>query len=217
VVAGQAEFAAERCRQEDIANVRFAVGGDDCRLPYTSDSFDVVVLNLVFEWCASRCSDEPIANVQRRLLDEIRRVLKPDGSLYLTTKNRFALRLLIGKRDEHCYGVRFGNALPRWLARFLVRWKGHPRPAGYLYSYTALKAMLHDAGFEKVDTYWATPEMRYPTQYVPTDIASIRKARRTPGFVQGESRSTRLLMRLIPASLVKHFTPGFAFLATKRR
>ncbi len=86
-----------------------------------------------------------------------------------------------------------------------------------LYSYNALKAMLRAAGFQRVNSFWATPEMRYPAHYVPTDAASIRKARRSPGFVQGEARSTKLLMRFIPASLVKNFTPGLAFLATKTR
>lgn len=217
IVAGQAEFAAERCRQEGVTNVHLATGGDDCRLPYTDAVFDVVVLNLVFEWCAWRCLDEPFESVQRRFLEEICRVLKPGGSLYLATKNRFALRNLIGKPDEHCHELRFGSALPRWLARLLMRLKGHSRPLGMLYSYTALKAMLHDAGFEKVDTFWAAPEMRFPTHYVPTDAASIREARRSPGFVQGDSRSTRLLMRFVPAPLVKHFTEGLALLATKRR
>ncbi len=217
VVAGQAEFTAERCLQEGVTNAHLAVGGDDCRLPYGDESFGLIVLNLVFEWCASRCLDETIANVQRRLLDEICRVLRPGGSLYLATKNRFALHLLIGKPDEHCYGLRFGSALPRWFARFLIRMKGHTRSLGMLYSHTALKAMLRDAGFENVDSFWAAPEMRFPTHYVPTDAASIRESRRSPGFIQGEMRSTRLLMPFIPASLVKHFTPGLTFLATKHR
>ena len=215
VVAGQAQFAAERCRQEGMTNVHLAVGGDDCRLPYADMSFDSAIVNLVFEWCASRCLDEPITSVQRRFLDEICRVLKPGGSLYLATKNRFALRFLIGKPDEHCYGVRFGSALPRWLARFLVRWRGHPRPFGMLYSHNTLKALLRDAGFEKIDSFWATPEMRYPTRYVPTGTASVREARHA-GLIQGEMRSTRMLMRFIPAGFVKHFTPGLAFLAIKR-
>ena len=33
VVAGQAEFTLERCRQEGVDNVFVAVGGDECRLP----------------------------------------------------------------------------------------------------------------------------------------------------------------------------------------
>ena len=217
VVPGQAEFAAERCRQEGISNAFLAVGGDDCRLPYSDGTFDVVVLNLVLEWCATRCTDEPIIDVQRRLISEIFKVLKHGGSLYLTTKNRFALRYLIGRPDEHSCDVRFGSALPRWLSGLLVRLKGHSRPSGMLHSYSRLKALLREEGFEKIDSFWATPEMRFPTEYVPTDAASIRQARRRPGFIQGEWRSTRLLMRFIPASLVKHVTPGLAFLAVKRR
>lgn len=215
VVEGQAHFVAERCRQQGLTNVSLAVGGDDCRLPYPDQSFDLVVMNLVFEWCASRCVDEPHAAAQARMLDEMSRVLKPGGVLYLTTKNRFAMRLLLGKRDEHCLNLRFGSALPRWLCQRMLRSKGHARSAGWLYSHDRLAAMLRTAGFSKMDSFWATPEMRYPKHYVPTDAASIRKARSAPEFVQGEIRSTRLLMRLLPASLVKHFTPGLAFLARK--
>ena len=215
VVAGQAEFAAARCRQQGLTNVEMAVGGDDCRLPYGDGAFDLVVLNLVFEWCASRCVDETQIDVQRRLLSEIYRVLRPGGSLYLTTKNRFALRYLIGKPDEHFYDLRFGSALPRWLGRVLLRLTGHARPMGLLHSHNALKLMLLDAGFHSATSFWATPEMRYPAHYVCTDAACVREARRKPGFIQGEGRSTRTLMRLIPASLVKQFTPGLAFLAMK--
>ena len=113
--------------------------------------------------------------------------------------------------------MRFGSSLPRWLAQCLLRLSGHTRSLGRLYSHNALKALLRDAGFERIDSFWATPEMRFPTHYVPTDATSIRDARRRAGFVQGEMRSTRLLMGIIPATLVKHFTPGLAFLATKRR
>ena len=217
VVAGQAEFTLERCRQEGVDNVFVAVGGDECRLPYADGSFDIVVANLVFEWCASRCTDEPIDAVQRRFLDEIYRVSRAGGSLYLATKNRFALRFLVGKRDEHCHGLRFGSAMPRWLVRLLLRRKGWPRPSGMLHSHAGLMAMLRDSGFPRAQSFWAVPEMRYPIQYVPTDAESIRRARGTPGFVQGEMRSTRLMMRFIPAGAVKHFTPGHAFLAIKPR
>lgn len=215
VVAGQAEFAAERCRQEGLTNVHLASGGDDCRLPYADNTFNVGVLNLVFEWCASRSADETQIEVQRRLLAEMFRVLKPGGYLYLATKNRYALRNLLGKPDEHCYDVPFGSALPRWFASFVVRLKGHDRPFGILHSHNELRAMLRESGFDRIDSFWATPEMRYPTHYVSTDAAAVRDARTKPGFVQGESRSTRFLMRFIPASLVRHFTPGLAFLAYK--
>jgi SAM-dependent methyltransferase len=215
VVSGQAAFVALRCAQQGLANVRVAAGGDDCRLPYPDASFDLVVLNLVFEWCASRCPEEREVDVQRRLLGEMFRVLRPGGSLYLATKNRFAIKYLIGKGDEHSHGMRFGSALPRALWRSLLRRKGHARPGGMLHSHDGLKAMIEGMGFARVRSFWATPEMRYPKDYVPTDAASIREARRRRGFVQGEGRSARLLMQCLPAPLVKHLTPGLAFLATK--
>lgn len=215
IVSAQAEFAAERCRQEKLDNTQFAIGGDDCRLPYANESFDLVVLNLVFEWCAMRCTDENFEDVQRRLLDEMFRVLKPGGSLYLATKNRFSFHNLVGAPDEHCHWLRFGSALPKWLRTRLMKRMGHDRPLGVLYSHNELQRLLHRAGFNKTVSFWATPEMRYPTHYVPTDAASVQKARREPGFLQGNTRSSRWLMQLVPARWVKHFTPGLAFLATK--
>lgn len=80
VVQGQAEFAAERCRQEELDEVYLACGGDDCRLPYEDGSFDIVILSLVLEWCASRHGDEPAETVQRRMLSECCRVLRAGGN-----------------------------------------------------------------------------------------------------------------------------------------
>lgn len=217
VVPEQAQFAAQRCLQDGCVNVHLATGGDDCRLPYKDNSFDWVVMNLVIEWCAMRDSSSvDFAAGQRLMLAEIHRVLKPGGRAYLLTKNRFALRLLIGKSDEHCYQMRWGNALPRPLMMMGLRRKGYDRPRGLLHSHNALAGMIRDAGFVGVDSYWATPEMRYPTDCVPTKASEIRKARKRPGFVQGEFRSTRMLMPLIPAGLVKHFTPGLQMIARKR-
>jgi SAM-dependent methyltransferase len=215
VVPGQATFTAKRCKQENVSNVHVAVGGDDCRLPYPDGTFDLVVVNLVLEWCASRCLNEPIISAQRRFLDEISRVLNSHGRLYVATKNRFALRHLIGKADEHCYGLRFGSALPRWLSSALLKIKGHDRPCGLLHSYTGLKKLLGDSGLTTTQTYWAVPEMRYANRFIATDADSIAAARSGPNFVQGEMRSTSLLMPLVPGFLVKYVTPGLAFIASK--
>jgi SAM-dependent methyltransferase len=215
VVPEQAEFVVCRCRQEGRNNVEMACGGDDCRLPYRDGSFDVVVANLVFEWCATREPGETFEAGQRRFLTEAHRVLKPGGILYLATKNRYALKYVLGWPDEHCFAQRFGNALPRWLLMRRLKRLGKSRPGGLLHSHNALRGMLEAAGFCADRSYWATPEMRYPDEYVPTDAASIRAARRRRGFVQGESRLTRLLMRWIPAAWVKCFSPGLLFVAAK--
>ncbi|RYD83956.1 MAG: class I SAM-dependent methyltransferase, partial [Sphingomonadales bacterium] len=204
VVSGQAQFCAERARQEGLANIRVAAGGADCRLPFGDASFDGAVLNLVLEWCADREGADHEA-AQRRLLGEIARVLKPGGFLFLQTKNRYALRLLLGGRDEHMFGLRWGSTLPRWLGRIVA---GGRRPNGWLHSYPHLAAMIAKAGFSRTEGYWAAPEMRRPQKLVPLDPASVRAFRRGGGIAQGETRKTRLLMALLPARLVRYVTPG---------
>jgi hypothetical protein len=93
VVEQQARFTQARCGEAGLANVQADCGADDCRLPYADQSFDAVLMNLVFEWCASRNRDGSAPEAQARLLRETARVLKPGGLLYLTTKNRFALNI----------------------------------------------------------------------------------------------------------------------------
>ncbi|HWJ39465.1 MAG TPA: methyltransferase domain-containing protein, partial [Sphingomicrobium sp.] len=136
-----------------MTNVNVATGGGDCRLPYENGAFDFVVLNLVLECCATGI-DEPHELGQARLLREIRRVLRPGGQLYVATKNRFALRYLLGKPDEHYHNMRFGSALPRPLAD---RLHGR-RSRGRLYSWRGLGRLLRECGFEIEQSWWAAPE-----------------------------------------------------------
>lgn len=215
VVPEQAAFARERCVQQGFTNVLTACGGDDGRLPYADGQFDAVVLNLVLEWCGNR-SPEGHEVIQRRLLAEISRVMKPGGRLFLSTKNRFALEMLLGGRDEHTHMIRGGSALPRWMVRSLMRMRGLGETSGWLHSYSRLRAMVLDAGFGRVDSYWAAPEMRYPRWFIETEGSGVRRAMREHGAkALGAGRKQRLLLSLMPSSLVKHVTPGLTLLATK--
>ena len=209
VVRGQAEFCALRSSQENASNIRITAGGDNCELPYGDAAFNGVILNLVLEWCGWR-SDGSHSDAHRRLLAEISRVLKPGGFLYLATKNRFSLRLLTGGRDEHMFKMRFGSALPRWLTRMLL---GQRRPPGYLHSYGELRALLADAGFGSIASYWATPEMRWPTHMLQFESAEFSQQRRKAP--QGETRVTRAVGSLLPGFMIKHLAPGLTFLARK--
>lgn len=215
IVPQQAAFALERCRQEGHNNVFMAAGGHDCLLPYRDESYDVVVLNLVFEWCGSRQPDRPVIESQRKLLSEARRVLKGGGTLYLNTKNRFAITALTGKTSDSMR-LPFAHLLPyrlvEWLDPIVRIRSGIPCR---VHSHNALRRLITNAGFQNARSYWAAPEMRFPKRIVPTDAASIRKARRDPDFVQGPNRRVRMIMPWIPAGLVRHFTQGLMFVATK--
>lgn len=206
----QARFCRIRLDQEGVDNVRIFAGGSEAVLPYVDRCFDGVVMNLVLEWCAV-LSSAPHVQVQRAYLAEIARVLRPGGFLFLSTKNRFAMRLLMGGRDEHMANKRFGSALPRAIGRLIM---GHHRPRGYLHSFNALRRMIREAGFSVQAAYWAIPEMRWPTRLVPLDNASVRAAQKDPSLRLG-GRHMHRLMKFLPASWVKYVTPGLTFLARK--
>ncbi len=211
VVFGQARFTAERCRQSGCTNVLVATGGDDCLLPYASNGFDVVVCNLVLEWCAARERKTRAEAGQRQFLSEAFRVLKRGGSLWVNTKNRFSLRTLFdgtgGCTDD-------GKSTGR-LRKVVLSLAGKNRYDGLTHSHSKLMAMLQEAGFRDLQSFWAAPEMRCPRAFIPTDPASVRAARRAGSLMQGDTRSTRVLMPFIPAPWIRHVTPGLTFLVKK--
>jgi SAM-dependent methyltransferase len=210
VVEGQAEFCALRCAQSGISNIRIAAGGNDCLLPYQDSVFDGVVLNLVLEWCGNRSDGTPHETMHQRLLMEMARVVKPGGFLYLVTKNRYSLRLLVGGRDEHLFGLRFGSALPRWLAKLFT---GGKNPPGHLHSHGALAEMIANSGFSSIEAYWAKPEMRWPQQIIPFKSQTFAAERKLSP--QGETRLTRLIGPFLPRILAKWTAPGHNFRAIR--
>ncbi len=76
-------------------------------LPFADARFDVVIFNHVIEHVGA-------APRQRAMLAEIRRILRPDGRLYLAVPNKWAL-------IEPHFRLPLLGALPRRLADFLVR------------------------------------------------------------------------------------------------
>lgn len=57
---------------------------DNCRIPFTNNTFDVAITNHVIEHTGD-------GEEQRVHLSELKRVLKPEGLLYLAAPNRWAL------------------------------------------------------------------------------------------------------------------------------
>jgi SAM-dependent methyltransferase len=210
----QARFALVRARQSGCENVQIAAGGDDLLLPFADGVFDVVVMNNVLEWLRLPGKSVATPAAQKLMLSEIRRVLKPGGVAFISTKNRFGLRLLLGGRDEHMGEMRFGQALPRRISYPLARKR--PGLRGLLHSYAGLAALLEEVGLTPVRSFWGAPDSRYPQRYVPTDPESVKQARKSRDLQQGTTRSTKLIMPLVPARLVKHIAPGLTFLVERK-
>jgi SAM-dependent methyltransferase len=212
VIPEQALFAKLCCAQDGITNVCVSVGGDDCRLPYKDGVFDVVIMNYVLEWSAGRSRLPPKA-AHKMIIHECSRVLKPTGVLFLSTKNRFNLRLLLGQVDEHV-GFRFGNALPRFLMRLLSRAKAPLTSPGYLHSYAALSRIIASCGFRRVAAKLALPDARYPLAYSGFGEGEISALRSNQKLLSA-NRLTKFLLTRVPSKSIKWIAPSLVFIAEK--
>ncbi len=160
----QASFQKIWCKEEGLRNVRIVAGGLGGRLPYEDASFDFVVFNYVLEWCAGS-SNVDRAAFHQTYLKEIFRVLRPGGTLYLSTKNRFSIRYVLGSMDEHL-GIRFGSALPRFLQKIFTKRNTF---IGYLHSLRGLEHIVAEAGFASSKRIMAFPDARYSDIVVPLE------------------------------------------------
>lgn len=115
------------------------VGLADQTLPFEGSSFDLVFAGEIIEHVADT----------DRMLEEIRRVLRPGGHLLLTTPNLLAwynrILCVVGVTPmyvEHSYRASYG---PSWsLRRQVGPAVGHLR----IFTYTALRMVLAQSGFE---------------------------------------------------------------------
>ncbi len=103
-------------------------------LPFRAATRDVVAAESTFEVVR-----DPAAG-----MTEVHRVLRPGGSLWMTTPNRLSLG-----PDPHL-GVPAGGWWPRALLERHVRRTGALPPQRQLFSASSLASRLHDTGFEAV-------------------------------------------------------------------
>jgi ubiquinone/menaquinone biosynthesis C-methylase UbiE len=160
------KFQRIRKEQDGVENV-YLVRSDFGDLPFPNDYFDLVCVNGVLEWLGLSDFSKNPKRIQLDFLREVRRILKPNGCLYVGIENRFGLSSLLGSKDHS--GLPFTSILPRKLADFAVRllrrtngiYKHERRMSEewldyrtYTYSFWGYKRLLKEAGFDQTDLYW---------------------------------------------------------------
>jgi SAM-dependent methyltransferase len=154
----QLQLLKARAKEAGLNNLRLVCAGDRRHLPFPSGTFDLVLLNGVLEWVGIKFKGEPRQR-QIEFLKEVRRVLKPDGEVYIGIENRFGLPYLFGMPDEHTR-LRFVTLLPRLLADTLSRTKVHKPYRIYTYSRRGFRKLLREAGYGSDQFYFPLPNYR---------------------------------------------------------
>jgi len=198
------EFVALRADEEGLSNLQLAHIDplDFGRLPFPDGSFDVVVMNGVLEWIGKVRLAERVPALQRAALQEVRRVLKPQGILYVGIENRYSILYWAGQRDH--YGLRFTSLLPRWASDLISRsLRGEPYRT-YTYSRRGCQALLSGAGFGSVRFYLPLPTYHKPHFLLPFDDYRPLRYLLHHILVRGNSPSRK---RAVALRLARLFCP----------
>ena len=165
------KFVQIRATQEKINNIK-PVMGSAIKLPFPDKSFDIVAFNGVIEWLGAIDKDVDPIQIQLAALNEARRVLKPNGYVYIGIENRFSLKYFLGNKDDHSY-IRFTSLMPRWLANIYCKLRNGDNYFTHTYSLGVYLKMLRQNGFGSVQSYYPWPTYRNPTTFIPLSKNNI--------------------------------------------
>ena len=223
------EFLTIRARQMGFDNIH-PVASPLHRLPFPDGFFDIAVLNGVLEWVGV---DEDVVletqwrknwmglrldgnrqyarspeQMQRDVLVEMRRILKPGGHLVLAIENRIGYIYLAGWPDDHM-NLPFICFLPRPLARLVTRLTLGCDYRTYVYTIAGYRRLLRSAGFDRATFFGAFNHYIDPTHIVPLDrIRHLKK-----DILTAAPRPFSWLLRVIPKVALKHVTPSVLAIA----
>jgi SAM-dependent methyltransferase/fructosamine-3-kinase len=223
------EFLKIRAKQMGIKNI-YTFAAEIKKLPFPDNFFDFVVLNGVLEWVGleekvilekhwkgkreeKQLYSQTPRQMQINVLKELRRVLKPKGSLYIAIENRYGIQYLMGYPDDH-NNVRFVSFLPRFLADKISRIVGKGKYRTYIYSPKQLIRLLKKAGFKNNLIYGLFPHYIKIKKAFLLSMAGLFK-----NEVQINGSIFKILHKairtLIPKALIKHTIPSLFAIAGK--
>ena len=164
-VSERLDFIEASAQQDEVHDHITYLEADYLELQFETQFAAICAIG-VLEWAgAFQTREDPQAR-QRAFLHKTRTELASGGHLILGIENRIGLKYLMGCPDDHL-GVPGIACLPAPLAR--KRWEataGHTL-SSFTYSQSELRALLIEAGYQKIEFFGAFPDYKLPTLILP--------------------------------------------------
>ena len=209
-----------------IKNLNIVRGGDTQFLPFPSDFFDLICVNDVLERVPLTDKQDRVnvnnkflkgfnmmiepwsksnpVKMQMHFLNEINRILKPNGTMYLAIENRFNYRYFLKTPDRHM-NLLFPSIMPRFFANLYSLCAKGESYRSYSHSYFGIKKILIKCNFKQLHFYSMKPDHRLFHEIIFLDKMNMQQAN------QGSIKE-RIKNRLFRS---KYLCPSFGIIARK--
>ena len=216
-------FLCRRIEDENLRNIDLLCENLN-RIPTVEKKFDVAIVNGVLEWIPEKGKIELKRyygketektysyNPKDMQIDFLKKVysnLNAEGKLYLAIENRYDFKMFLGASDPHA-NLMLTSILPRKMADFIsMRKLGRPY-VNWLYSFSTLKNILKDVGFNTVNLYSCFPDYRFPKFISPYEhklegFISTISARNADGKIKAK----RVGAKIVELVLFKYLKAKF--------
>lgn len=113
----------KRLMEKGLSNVNYIQISDILQIPFKDGFFDLVIMHDM-EASISKLdmTSESFKDRFVFFLEEAKRVIRPSGSLFLSSYNRFSFNILWRKFIEKIEGNQTGNIKPYFLARTVIKY-----------------------------------------------------------------------------------------------
>jgi len=219
-------FLKIRAEQMGFENI-YPVASSLDKLPFSDNYFDIVIVNGVLEWVGFKQNlilekhwhkkredrvsyQKSPKSMQIEVLQELQRVLKPNGYLYLAIENRIGYQYLTGFPDDHV-NIKFVTFLPRVLANLITKWKRGCEYRTYIYTKFGYENLLNKTGFKNTEFFGAFPHYINPKKVISFEIMQYFKNTIT----YGEGKRINFFFKPLPNFLAKYFSPSILAIAQK--
>lgn len=165
-------FVKKRAKQEQQDNIIDFVNANVLKLPFDEKQFDLVVMNGVLEWVGASVNEGDPYELQLEALNNVNKILKNNGYVYIGIENMMGLKYLIGAEDDHtlipdiCYLDR--KEADKYSNK--VHGKNYRT---YTYDKSGYEKMLEKAGFKCINFYYPYPDYKTINSIMELDNQTI--------------------------------------------
>ena len=205
-------FLEIRKENEALKNIT-PIHASALSMPFKGPCFNYILMNGVFEYMGEWGKGKNPAEIQKNTLDTAYDLLKDKGYLFIAIENRYGFDFFYKERDHS--KLYLTSLLPRFIANLVTMIFNKKKYRTYTYSFSGYNKMLKEAGFKRIDFYYAWPDYRDPKYIFAQEDRNIFRYY-LENFIKTASKFEYFFFKwAYKLGIEKYFVSNFIIIARK--